>query len=95
MVSCIWIFLFRRRHSLFCFYLQVILVFNVLWEHGEWELHVLVSVEGCIEFEGFGKVVGVVFMDVFDSKVSTTRENAMGRVICLHKPGVWATSKYP
>ena len=28
-------------------------------------------------------------------KPSTKRENAMGRVICLHKPGVWATSKYP
>ena len=28
-------------------------------------------------------------------KSSTTRENAMGRVICCHKPGVWATSKYP
>ena len=28
-------------------------------------------------------------------KSSTTRENAMGQVICRHKPGVWATSKYP
>jgi hypothetical protein len=40
-------------------------------------------------------VLGVLFTDVFYSKLPTTREKMMGRHSCFHRPGVVSLCEYP
>ncbi len=52
------------------------------------EVAIPVFDEFVLVFEAFFQMVDIVFVDIFQAKVSTTKMNDMGHVLCFHSPGI-------